>query len=86
METVFADVAGGITTLKLVDNVTEGILTFGKENFADYRSHLIVAAEFNPVNILGEFFYQPRRSRCCHMRCRNMRYHSTLLDCQIVLP
>ncbi len=56
MKTTFDDVAGGITTLKFVDNVTEEILEFGKENFAEYRSHLIVASEFNEVIFLS-FFY-----------------------------
>jgi hypothetical protein len=55
METAFADVTGGITTTKLVDNVTEVILQFGKENFADYRSHFIVSAEFNSVNFIIRF-------------------------------
>ena len=49
MNSSFVDVVGGMTQLVPAENVTVDILEYGKDHIAEYRSQLIIAAEFVAV-------------------------------------
>jgi hypothetical protein len=50
MEESFKEVMKGFELRGPEENVTETILEFGKDHLAEFRSQMIVAAEFNVVS------------------------------------
>ena len=51
MEESFKEVMKGCELRGPQENVTETILEFGKDNLAEFRSQMIVAAEFKLVSV-----------------------------------
>ena len=62
----FVEVMEGFNVKGPVDNVTETILDYGKGHLAEYRSQMVVAAEFLPVKAAAgiTFFAKFATSSC----------------------
>ena len=63
----FVEVMEGFNVKGPVDNVTETILEYGKGHLAEYRSQMVVAAEFLPVKAAAgiTFFCKIRNLVMC---------------------